>query len=708
MATLTTSYQKIGTGGVQTFGATKARIDLYAKYNSQSIDNNNSNWSIEARLVITSGSYIGEYSGTTLTLSGDGISSSQSKGTGNFKSQTLGSASGTVTHNSDGTKSISASASMKFSTWGQTLTVSGSATLPTIPRYVTITEYEFTKKTETTATFKWNTSRASDGIQYSVNNGSWVNGAWPTTTISGLSANTTYNVKIRCKARDSQLWTESANKSITTYAYPYCTSSPNFVIGNNLHLTFYNPLSRSIRIYIIGADGTQYGGDTITGTTIDGYAGTGWLNWWYSTIPNATSGKYQVKVVYGNIIRTRNNGNTYTINANNCKPTFSDFEYSTDLLELTGDNDTIINGKTNATVTISSTNKAVGKYSATIQRYSVQCGTQTAKLINYSSDSDVSVILNNCNSDILKVTAIDSRGLETTVTKTVTNFRNYYVPTFMSFNVDRENGIDTTAYLDVKIQFWNYNFGNEDNEIQQINYRVKEQGTDTWSNWFTTNPSSWVINEEQLTITNAIVYSDGVSQGFTVGKTYNFQLQAIDGTLNDNLSTVESAVFNLVDGKVAFSVLKDNNEEYHIGINGMPNNNFELNILGKLGINGEEVKSLIPKTVQTTSDDDVYSCNYINTLLQNFYPFKKEYYGTAGQTVNVNDFITSGIYLFDTNITINNRPTKVIQALEFMIVIEAVKWTNCTIQIWFNGSSALFFRLRNWNTWASWKRITIT
>ena len=597
MATLTTSYQKIGTSGTVSFGGASAYLELYAKYNSQSIPNNTTEWRIYARLVV-SGGYIGEYTGASLSLSGDGISSTQNLGTGNFTTRDLGDAvNGTVTHNSDGTKSVSASATVTFRAWGKSITVNGSATLPTIPRYANITSFTVSKRDETSVKFSFSADATLDSAKYSKDNGStWY--ALPTNNIvSGLSANTTYNFKLQVRRQDSQLWTTSGTVQQTTYNYPYCTSSPNFTLGNALTLTFYNPLKRNITVSMIGADGTTRGSDTTTGTTITGYNNDGWKNWWYSTIPSATSGRYQVKVTYGSIVRTRNNGNTYTINANECKPTFSDFEYSTDLSDLTGDNETIINNKTNTTVTISTTNKATGKYSATIQRYSVQCGTQTAKLVNYSSDSAVSTILNNCNSDILKVTAIDSRGLETTVTKTVTNFKNYFVPTFISFNVDRENGIDTTAYLDLKLHFWNYNFGDENNEIQQIKYRVKEQGASTWSNWFTTNSASWVINEEQLTITNAIVYSDGVSQSFTVGKTYNFQLQAIDGSTSDELSTVESSIFNLVDGKVAFSVLKDNDSNYHLGFNGMPNNDYMVTANNKpiIDNNGDLILDILNK-----------------------------------------------------------------------------------------------------------------
>lgn len=92
--------------------------------------------------------------------------------------------------------------------------------------------------------------------------------------------------------------------------------------------------------------------------------------------------------------------------------------------------------------------------------------------------------------------------------------------------------------------------------------------------------------------------------------------------------------------------------------------------------------------------------------MTNFYSFKKEYYGTAGTNLNANDFKESGIYVFDTNVTITNRPTKVANNIEFLVVLRAY-YTNA-IQIWANYNSALYFRVMGWNSWSSWKKITIS
>lgn len=503
-----------------------------------------------------------------------------------YSTVTIASGSLNVTHEDNGTKLINIS----FAIWdrisasylpGDAGAVQYDVALTTIPRYATITSFSVAKRDETSVTYSWSANATCDSAWYSKDNGSTWQGLPTNNVVSGLSANTTYNFKLRVRRADSQLTTDSGTIQQTTYNYPYCTETPNFTIENNVTIKLYNPLNRTVKIQMWSHVSGQFVSDLIqvSGTSYKGFSNV--ANRLYASIPNTTTSKYNIDVWYGNNKATKVGGN-YSINANVCKPTFSNFEYSTDLSELTGDNETIINGKTNTTVLISSTNKAIGKNSATILRYSIQCGTQTPKLVNYSNN-DVSTILNNCNSDIIKVTAIDSRGLETAVNKTIPNFKNYFVPTFVLFNVDRENGIDERAYLDLRLQFWNYNFGLEDNIIKSIKYRVKEQGTNTWSLWFDTNPSSWVIDNEQLTITDLLVYIDGISQGFTIGKTYNLQLQVIDGTLDEELTTIVSSIFNLSDGKVAFSILKDSNGEYHLGINGMPDLNLNLKVHGTSG-----------------------------------------------------------------------------------------------------------------------------
>ena len=142
-----------------------------------------------------------------------------------YSSVTLKSGTLTVPHNTDGTKSISYSFSVT-DTSGQTYTcgnasASGTLALSTIPRYLTITTLEITSKTETSIVVKWATNEVRSGTYYSLDNGTtWIGSATDgeslgsdgksgTFNILNLTANTTYNLKVKIKRTDSGLWTES-------------------------------------------------------------------------------------------------------------------------------------------------------------------------------------------------------------------------------------------------------------------------------------------------------------------------------------------------------------------------------------------------------------------------------------------------------------------------------------------------------------------
>ena len=127
---LTTSFQKIATGTSKTYGQATGYLELWAKYNSQDVANNKSNVTVELRLVVTVG-YIGNYQATYWSISGD-LSASGNLGSGSYTSRTLGTATGDITHESDGTKSVSFSGSFNPTAWGSSMSVSGSATLPTL------------------------------------------------------------------------------------------------------------------------------------------------------------------------------------------------------------------------------------------------------------------------------------------------------------------------------------------------------------------------------------------------------------------------------------------------------------------------------------------------------------------------------------------------------------------------------------------------
>lgn len=505
---------------------------------SQSIEGNYTvvNW--QTGLKITGGDlwYSNAVKINSAIINGSTVQSttkySNIKNTGEHK---LASGSTTIYHNSDGTKSFSASISGWLYSYGDT-SGSGSFDLPTIPRYFSSTpKLELTSKTETSATFKWSTSENASVIQYKINNGSWVdvetgvNKSSGTFTINGLSANTNYTIYGDFKRADSGLWaTTKPSVNMSTYAYPYCNSTPNFIIGNTLTLGLYNPLGRSIKVNIIGADGSQCTEDTTTGTSLTGYTNDSCKNNFYKSIPNSNSGKYKVKVTYGSIVNTADNGNTYSTNTNECNPTFSTFTYkdsNTNVTAITGNDQVLIKGLSTLYVMIASANKMTTKYNATAKNYNITCDTLN-KNVDYSTN-DIEVLVGtiaNAGNKRINVKAFDSRNNYATAYKDITVL-DYNKPV-INASVKRLNDFENQTRLSINGTFSKVLINNTNkNTIKNIQYRYRETGG-TWSNWatvtFTLNDNKYSCNDVILSLDNS--------------KSFEFEIKVNDN-LDSNINT---------------------------------------------------------------------------------------------------------------------------------------------------------------------------
>lgn len=410
-----------------------------------------------------SGSTANTYGSQTTTVNVGGASQSV---TASFtiapsKTITLFTKSYTIAHNADGTKDVSISATVGGNAmWG-----SGSATvtLDKIPRYATVNQ-SLVAKTETTATIKWTSDTTVDYIWYSTNNGSsWtgINVADGTSgqyTLSGLSAGTTYQVKTRVRRKDSQLTTDSTALSVVTYSYPYANSMPNFTIGNKLTIGLYNPLGRSVTVNIFGADGSQISNDTTAGTSITGYNGTTVVNRLYSSIPNAKSGTYKVKVTYGTQITTKTGG-TYTVNANVCKPSIGSCAYkdvNSTSVAITGNNQDIVQNQSKVQYSAAG---LTANYNATIKACSVTVnGTSYSLTISGTNASGGSAVINSGTDVDAVFTVTDSRGL--TATKTITvNMLAWSVPSAI-ITLERQDNYYTQTNLKADADYPSINGNN--------------------------------------------------------------------------------------------------------------------------------------------------------------------------------------------------------------------------------------------------------
>lgn len=562
----------------------------------------------------------------------------------------------TVAHKTDGTKSIKVS----FSTAIYTSTVSTYSdtwTLDTIARYGTSTQ-SLNSKTETSVKMNWASDNTVDYLWYSKDNGStWTgvnvtDGKSGTYTISGLSANTTYKIKTRIRRKDSQLTTDSSALSVTTYNYPYCTSSPNFTLGDQLTLKFYNPLNRSFVFYIIG-NGTQIDVDYKCSSTE--YKGvnspTSSVPYLYATIPNDKSGKYKVKVVWGEHTHTRDNGNTYSIKESECYPNFTTFTYkdtNTAVTNVVGNH--LVKGLSTITVEIPVTNKMTTKNSATPKKYVANMGTVN-KSANYSATNIVSFpmgIINAQGTQRITVTAYDSRELPKSAYKDVTVYD--YAKPVINVSVKRRNNLEEQTTLTVTGTYSRLTIGGTDqNTIISVEYRYREAGG-TWSNW---TPLTTTLSSGRFTCNDVVFSLDNT-------KSFDFEVKATDN-LTNNTKTA------LVDVGQAVLLVSSNKKTAYL--------------------NGEEI----------ATRDNVRQTKYYTQLAQN---------------TNLNSVTGYGTYRSirqaDTN-TMSNVP----EGINGGFTLHVVTWTssptdNTYIRQELEYSRWSYIRASNNNgsTWSAWQKIS--
>lgn len=389
-----------------------------------------------------------------------------------------------VAHTADGSKSITISGSCTgpsgTSMSGYTASGSGTAVLDKIPRYATVNQSN-TAKTETTITIKWTSDSTIDYVWYKIGTGSWtavgsVNASSGTYTISGRAANTAYTIYTRVRRKDSQLTTDSSGLSVTTYAYPYCTTAPNFVIGNSVTLSFYNPLKRQFSFSIVANGIELTDGDwKTTGTSYTGLAATVTQNRLYATIPNAKSAIYNVKVTYGSVVSTKTGG-TYSVNTTTNAPSVTGLTYAdtnTTTKAITENDQQIIRNKSTVRYTVTG---AAAKNSATVASVKVTVNGLTYTLsASGSSYVGGNAVINSASNVTATATVTDSRGLTATTTLMV-QMLDWIKPTAI-INMQRLNNFYSTTNINVDADYSSLDGKN----TITITYRAGIQGSGAYT-----------------------------------------------------------------------------------------------------------------------------------------------------------------------------------------------------------------------------------
>ena len=347
------------------------------------------------------------------------------------------------------------------------------------PAYPVITSFSVSKNTETSVKFNYTVDSTCDYAWYSKDNGSnWY--ALPSNNIvTGLTANTTYNFKLKVRRKDSQLTTISSTVSQTTYNYPYCTSMPDFTIGNKVTLGFYNPLGRTFTFYII-SNGTQISNNwEISGTSYSGVSATSSQTQLYATIPNTKSATYQVKCVYSSSTITKTGGKV-SINETECKPSITSVAYedtNSTTTGITDNNQQILRNQSTVQYTASG---LTVKNSATISSCSVSINNNSYRLtVSGTSATGGNAVIDSALNLTATFTLTDSRGLTATKDIEITML-DWVLPTAI-INIQRHNNFYSETDINVDAL---YSSIDNKNTIT-IQYRYKKVSDSTYSSWNT-------------------------------------------------------------------------------------------------------------------------------------------------------------------------------------------------------------------------------
>lgn len=402
-------------GSVYSSYAVDSRFRLYWERTEVDIPNNRSKIKWTLYLISDDYWYSNAVRINSVYINGTLVKGSQTWSNFVHGTYTLASDSIWISHQADGTKSFSVSLSGWFYS-NHDVSGSGNFTLDTIPRYANPVP-SLTARTETSLTIDWTADGVCDQVQFSSDNGStWsavetVNANSGSYTFTGLTVNTTYQVKVKARRKDSQLTDESSAVSMSTYNYPYASTMPDFDIGASVNIGITNPLGHTVTVELLASNNNV----AFTGTTsTQTISATPTVSTLYASIPNAMSGSYKVRVTYGASVLTEDGG---LYNVVGSLPTAGNLTYADSnntAVAITQDDQKIVQNISipNYSISVQGTN------SATIASVSVTVNGNTFNLVvGGSTATGTGGVINSASNVQAVATITDSRGQS--ITKTV-------------------------------------------------------------------------------------------------------------------------------------------------------------------------------------------------------------------------------------------------------------------------------------------------
>lgn len=354
-----------------------------------------------------------------------------------------------------------------------------------LPRYANFTAWSCNWTAINKMSMHWNADASCDAYQYSLNGGGWTNCSYPDFEIGGLSPGTQYNIRMRIKRQDSQLWTTSGYLYPTTQSLPTTNTPSNFNLGSNPTPSI-SSMSNLSYWYVHTYDGNtllnESGAIYSTSKTID-LTNSTLINQMLARHPNDNS--WNITFKYYCV----SNGVTYTLTQRTCTctipsgqytPTFNENNVSYEVtdqqtLDLTGSNKKVIKGISDILVTVT---PASPNGSATMKSYNATSGNSTGSTTNIDTPT---ISLTNVNANAVTVQAVDSRNRTTNANKAFSTFIDYFAPIITSASINRIEGVGTNLVVNITGNYCDWSGLSTTNIMEQVSIQYKLKSASTYT-----------------------------------------------------------------------------------------------------------------------------------------------------------------------------------------------------------------------------------
>lgn len=462
-----------------------------------------------------------------------------------------GTVSGTikVAHNSDGSKT---GVEVVFNTRVYYSTVNsygGTIDLTKIDRSAPTVSLSTSSVTASSVIITAASAAKADIWDYSIDNGStWSRmsstaGTLASKTITGLSPNTSYNVKVRARREYNQVYGTSSAKSVKTLGNSLLNSVNTFTVDVaspvlTMNWTVYAAYTHTL---VIKEGNTTV--LTITGLTCS----TGTNNKTVTltaaqrtTILQYMSSKQSFEATFylttysgtTQIGSTVSKTATIQTTSGTSAPTFSGFTHKdsdkSGTLAITGNDQIYVKGYSSLQIVIGT---ASPKNEALISSYKVTVGSGSKSFTTTTIEYGTISVFGNV---ALKVEVIDSRGYSTAITKTLTVI-DYEDISITDYTIRRKNEVEATVQLAFSGDIAPITIdGETQNGVVSAKFRYAPNGG-SWSGWSNLTVAETTRNFEYATL--ALSSSSGVLE-FNPNSQYTIDIKITDRLSSDTMTII--------------------------------------------------------------------------------------------------------------------------------------------------------------------------